>query len=50
MMLKQQETLSVDEEEWCRQCLLRAYYIDRAHGGLHPRYEQRVQEFYPEEL
>lgn len=49
-MLKQQETLSAEEEERCRQCLLRAYYIDQAHGGLHPRYGQRLQEHYPEEL
>ncbi|MBE5951322.1 MAG: hypothetical protein E7260_06960 [Lachnospiraceae bacterium] len=50
LMLKKQETLSAEEEERCRQCLLRAYYIDQAHGGLHPRYGQRLQECYPEEL
>ena len=49
-MLKKKETLSTEEEDRCRQCLLRAYYIDQAHGGLHPRYGWRLKECYPEEL
>lgn len=50
LMLKQQETLSAEEAERCRQCLLKAYYIDQMRGGRHPQYGRRLQECYPEEL
>lgn len=49
-MLKEQETLTAWEEERCKECLLRAYYINKIRGGLHNRYEQRLRECYPETL
>ena len=49
-MLKKKETLSALEEARCKECLLKAYYVDKAWGSLHPRYAQRMKECYPEEL
>lgn len=49
-MIKEKETLSELEEEKCRQCLLNAYYVDKVHGELHPRFGQRLRECYPGEL
>lgn len=49
-MLKKQEALSAVEEKRCKECLLRAYYLDKADGSFHKLYERRMKECYPEEL
>ena len=49
-MLKKQETLTEQEEARCKECLLKAYYINKAWYRAKPLYERRMEECYPEEL
>lgn len=49
-MLKKQETLTEQEEARCKECLLKAYYINKALYPAKPLYERRMRECYPEEL
>lgn len=49
-MIKKKETLTEQEEARCKECLLKAYYINKA--GYQPKelYAKRIKECYPEEL
>lgn len=49
-MLKKKETLTEQEEARCKECLLKAYYINKAWYPRKELYEKRVKECYPEEL
>lgn len=49
-MIKQRETLTEQEEARCKECLLKAYYINKAWYLPKKLYEKRVNEYYPEEL
>lgn len=49
-MLKKKETLTEQEEARCKECLLKAYYINKAWYRSKQLYEKRVKECYPEEL
>ena len=49
-MIKKKETLTELEEERCRECLLKAYYINQALFPSKELYKKRLQECYPEEL
>lgn len=49
-MLKKKETLTEQEEARCKECLLKAYFINTS--WFHPKklYETSIKECYPEEL
>lgn len=49
-MIKKKETLTKQEEARCKECLLKAYYINKA--GYQPKelYAKRIKECYPEEI
>lgn len=49
-MLKKKETLTKQEEARCKECLLKAYYINKAWYRPKELYEKRMRECYPEEL
>ena len=49
-MLKKKETLTEQEETRCKECLLKAYYINKAWYRPKELYEKRMKECYPEEL
>jgi len=49
-MIKKKETLTEQEEARCKECLLRAYYINKACYPQKELYEKKVMECYPEEL
>ena len=49
-MLKKKETLTKQEESRCKECLLKAYYINKAWYRPKELYEKRMRECYPEEL
>lgn len=49
-MIKKKETLTEQEEARCKECLLRAYYINKAWYRPKELYEKRMRECYPEEL
>ncbi len=48
-MLKKKETLTEQEEARCKECLLKAYYINKAWYQPKLLYEKRIKECYPEE-
>lgn len=48
--IKKKETLTEQEEARCKECLLKAYYINKALYPENKLYEQRIRECYPEEL
>ena len=48
--IKEQETLTTAEEEEAYQCLLKAYYINKAKGGKKLLYEKTLREYYPDRL
>lgn len=49
-MLKKKETLSEHEEDRCKECLLKAYYINKSWYPSKELYEVRVKEYYPNEI
>lgn len=49
-MLKKKETLAEQEEARCKECLLKAYYINKAWYQPKDLYERRVKECYPGEV
>lgn len=49
-MLMKKETLTKQEEARCKECLLRAYYINKAWYQPKSLYEKRMKECYPEEV
>jgi len=49
-MLKKKETLTEQEGTRCKECLLKAYYINKACYPAKDLYERRIRECYPEEL
>lgn len=49
-MLKKKETLTEQEEARCKECLLKAYFINKAWYRPKKLYETRMKECYPEEL
>lgn len=49
-MLKKKETLTEQEEARCKECLLKAYYMNKAWCRPKELYERRMRECYPEEL
>ena len=48
--IKKHETLTEKEELRCKECLMRAYYIDKAISKGKQLYKQKIQVYYPEEL
>lgn len=48
--LKKQKTLSAQEDDECRQCLIQAYYMSKIQNIEVNFYEKRLKERYPEEL
>ena len=50
MMLSQKETLTQQEENYRKECLLKAFYLNKAEHFANMLYEERVLEFYPEEI
>lgn len=49
-MLRKKETLTEQEEDRCKECLLKAYYINKAWYRPKELYEKRIRECYPKEL
>lgn len=49
-MLKKKETLTEQEEARCKECLVEAYYVNKAWCRPKELYERRLRECYPEEL
>ena len=49
-MLKKKETLTEQEEARCKECLLKAYYLNKAWCCPKELYERRMRECYPEEV
>jgi len=50
VMIKEKETLTEQEEARCKECLLKAYYINKAWYPPKKLYELRLRECYPEEI
>ncbi len=50
MKIKEKETLTIQEEIYRKECLLKAYYSGKILCPGKMLYERRVREFYPEEL
>ena len=50
MMLSPKETLTQQEESYCKECLLKAYYSGLAIYPNNTLYERRLKENYPDEL
>lgn len=48
--IKEKETLTEAEESECYQCLLQAYFINKAKGNENTLYEQRLNARYPNAL
>lgn len=48
--LKKKETLIKQEETRCKECLLKAYYINKTRLQPKMLYERKLREHYPEEL
>lgn len=49
-MIKKKETLTELEEARCKECLLKAYYINKAWYQPKELYAKRIKECYPEEI
>lgn len=49
-MIKKKETLTEQEEARCKECLVKAYYINKSMYPPKSLYERRLRECYPEEL
>lgn len=49
-MIKKKETLTKQEEARCKECLLKAYYINKAWYQPKELYAKRIKECYPEEI
>lgn len=49
-MIKKKETLTAQEEFRCRECLIRAYYINQACYPIKELYRKRLKECYPDEI
>jgi len=50
MKIREKETLTIQEEIYRKECLLKAYYSGKILCPGKTLYERRVREFYPEEL
>lgn len=50
MMIKKKETLTQQEEVYCKECLLKAYYLGKMKLSGKELYKRRVLEFYPDEI
>lgn len=50
MMLSEKETLTQQEEAYRKECLLKAYCLNKAEYSAKNRYKERVLEFYPDEI
>ena len=50
MKLSEKETLTRQEEAYRKECLLKAYYLNKAEHSANTRYKERVLEFYPDEI
>lgn len=49
-MIKKKETLTEQEKARCKECLINAYYINKAWYQPKELYERKLRECYPEEL
>lgn len=49
-MIQKKETLTEQEEAHCKECLLKAYFINKSLFPAKKLYEKRINELYPEEL
>lgn len=49
-MIQKKETLTEQEEARCKECLLKAYFINKAWYRPKQLYERSIKECYPEEL
>ena len=50
MMLSEKETLTGQEESYRKECLLKAYYLNKAEHSANTQYKKRILEFYPDEI
>lgn len=48
--IKKKETLTEQEEMRCKECLIKAYYLNKAMYPKNTLLELKIQKFYPEEL
>ena len=48
--IKKKETLTVQEESRCKECLIKAYYVNKALFPENKLYEQKVRAYYPNVL